>query len=472
MKYQDLKLYNNLKHSSSGGQRNWRRPNIEVITAFSEELKPNEVAKRCNVEKADTLTWDNQQYQRVQYENIYLFSAYYDDRYTFRNESYHFVRVLSVVRDSIETKLTCYLWPENESVPYTISVHQLELWQSMWGLGSSQPLYKTYLLSCFVPFELRYKVNSISISSHECKKPETLLSVSNVKNASDKKRKDFVVCVKAIDFEEDISKRLVEWIELQTILGANKISFYLFQTHPNVSKVLDYYQSLGIVEQIELSLPGQLPNVPKERSQYLRDNHWQKRRLELMPYNDCFYKHLYSHQFAVLLDIDEAIVPVVHSTWKQLLENVFEYQRSALTVCPSFSVSNVYFFDTFKESGDLPNKSAEIPDSMHMLRHVRRSANFSKAGYAVKSFISTNSTLAVFNHYHLFPLYGYMKRYGIISKSLAQLNHYRNKCPNTMRKECSENFTKYTRADYLLWKYKDQLIARFRHTIDSIQFVN
>ena len=39
-----------------------------------------------------------------------------------------------------------------------------------------------------------------------------------------KKKKKFAVCVKGLDFpHQDISVRLVEWIELLNILGADKV---------------------------------------------------------------------------------------------------------------------------------------------------------------------------------------------------------------------------------------------------------
>ena len=39
------------------------------------------------------------------------------------------------------------------------------------------------------------------------------------------KKKKFAVCVKGLDFpSEDISVRLVEWIEMLNILGADKVS--------------------------------------------------------------------------------------------------------------------------------------------------------------------------------------------------------------------------------------------------------
>lgn len=44
------------------------------------------------------------------------------------------------------------------------------------------------------------------------------------------KKKGFAVCVKGLDFlHEDLSVRLVEWIELLTLLGNDKVFFYKLQ---------------------------------------------------------------------------------------------------------------------------------------------------------------------------------------------------------------------------------------------------
>ena len=61
---------------------------------------------------------------------------------------------------------------------------------------------------------------------------------NNNKTKAVSKNKTFGVCVKALDFpNDDLSPRLVEWIELVTILGADKIYMYLHDVHPNVFKV-------------------------------------------------------------------------------------------------------------------------------------------------------------------------------------------------------------------------------------------
>ena len=48
-----------------------------------------------------------------------------------------------------------------------------------------------------------------------------------VYNKPEQQKKKFGVCVKGLNFpEEDISGRLVEWIELLLVLGADMIFFY------------------------------------------------------------------------------------------------------------------------------------------------------------------------------------------------------------------------------------------------------
>ncbi|KHJ76365.1 hypothetical protein OESDEN_24015 [Oesophagostomum dentatum] len=46
----------------------------------------------------------------------------------------------------------------------------------------------------------------------------------------------------------------------------------------------------GMDFQIPLTLPGHSPNLPLVRSEYIARNRQQKRRHELIPYNDCLYR--------------------------------------------------------------------------------------------------------------------------------------------------------------------------------------
>merc|ERR1712013_3235 len=66
---------------------------------------------------------------------------------------------------------------------------------------------------------------------------------------------------------DDLSVRLIEWIELLTTLGADKIFLYNLEVHPNVTKVLEHYTAQGKVDVTPISLPGHQLEVRDEHIQ-------------------------------------------------------------------------------------------------------------------------------------------------------------------------------------------------------------
>ena len=79
------------------------------------------------------------------------------------------------------------------------------------------------------------------------------------------------------------------------------------------------------------------------------------------------------------------------SNWSELMRNVEEASlRTKNTTRASYNFRNIYFMDEFlgehmkqRGGGDLDASDLElddIPDHMHMLRHVYRSANYTKPG--------------------------------------------------------------------------------------------
>ena len=56
------------------------------------------------------------------------------------------------------------------------------------------------------------------------------------------------VCVQPLYNNYNESQDLVEWLELNQILGATKFTIYKDNVSKQVSCVLDFYQDLGIIE--------------------------------------------------------------------------------------------------------------------------------------------------------------------------------------------------------------------------------
>jgi hypothetical protein len=69
-------------------------------------------------------------------------------------------------------------------------------------------------------------------------------------------QKQFGVCVKGLRFGAvDMSVRLIEWLELVRILGADKVFLYYLSAQKNMNKVFDYY-----IDQVLSQFSVKFPN--------------------------------------------------------------------------------------------------------------------------------------------------------------------------------------------------------------------
>ncbi|CAH0767342.1 unnamed protein product [Bemisia tabaci] len=412
------------------------------------------------------LEFNNIYWQTLHSSNgtFYLYGAYYDVRKLSRIGPA--VRILGML-NRIEPKMVthCQFWFENEKEPVVNKVMEYKyVWYKKWG-NYKQGILQPYLITCQIPASHHKKVPaSVSIVEKICDVATNNLRV--IYNRPSKK-KGFGVCVKGLDFiHEDLSVRLVEWIELLGILGADKIFFYELQVHPNVSRVLNYYKSKGRVHVTPLTLPGGQPNLPVFQHLYLTKKVNYKRQNELIPYNDCLYKNLYTYEYIALLDIDEVIMPVKRRTWRELMDDVMvKALKIKNETRASYNVRNVYFLDDLIHSHGW---FKDIPRYMHMSQHVYRSKNFTKPNQYVKCFHNPERALTLHNHFPLACLSQGCTSYAV-ETSDAQLQHYRADCVNSLKKTCTE-YRSNSVADTTIWKYKDELIAKTFETLKVLGF--
>ena len=79
---------------------------------------------------------------------------------------------------------------------------------------------------------------SVSLVENECpkNKPSNNLRVFYQTQENEEKQ-GFAVCSKGLSQLEDVSLKIIEWIELLRSLGVDKISLHILAVHPNVMKV-------------------------------------------------------------------------------------------------------------------------------------------------------------------------------------------------------------------------------------------
>lgn len=468
-------------------------PWVDRPSAQSEQLIMDQVQKRLpnlpvsywNENKNKALYYKNESCARfpsiyeLEFNNVYwqsvhtsngsfhLYGAYYDVRkYSRIGPAVRILGMINRIEPTVKTH--CQFWFDGRRQPVIVRTMEYKyIWYKKWG-NYRQGIFQPYLIACQLPkSHHRLVPASVSLVENVCDRATNNLRVVYDRPAGGGPKKDFAVCVKGLDFlYDDLSVRLVEWIELLHALGADKIFFYQLQVHPNISKVLGHYEARGRVHVTPLTLPGGQPNVPGFQHLYLTKKVNHKRQNELIPYNDCLYRNLYKYKYIALLDIDEVIMPLRWRTWKELMDAVV---AKALAVRnetrASYNVRNVYFLDDLiHEHGWFKT----VPRYMHMLQHVYRSKNYTKPNQYVKCFHNPERALTLHNHFPLACLSQGCTSYAIDTAD-AHLQHYRADCVKTLKKTCVE-FRQNSVMDTTIWRYKRDLVSKVSNTLSTLGF--
>jgi len=449
-------------------------PNLPLV--YWQEKKKKKVPKNytgcTKFPDIFDLHFNNKYWQVTETSNgtFYLYGAYLDVRPT--NRLGPTVRVLGMInRLEPSVKTFCQLWFSDSLEPVISKVLEYKyIWYKKWG-NYKQGLFQPYLLACQLPKTHWGKTPaSVSIVEDKCDKASNNLRVTYNKPAEGEEKKKFAVCVKGLDFpEDDLSIRLTEWIEVLGALGADKIFLYNLEVHPNITKVLDYYSKAGLVDVTPISLPGYQPNLPVLQHMYLKSKLNNKRQNELIPYNDCLYRNLYRYDYIALLDIDEVITPIKHNNWADMMEEVVQTSLKVKNETrASWNFRNVYFMDEMLDAHE-HNHFKDIPDYLHMMQHVYRSANYTKPGQYVKCFHNPQKALILHNHFPLGCLGGVCTSYPV-DTGLGHLQHYRQDCVNTLKKSCANDFKSNSVKDTTIWKVKDTVIQRTNEALQKMGF--
>ncbi|XP_043279389.1 uncharacterized protein [Venturia canescens] len=407
---------------------------------------------------------------------LFLYSAHLDIRVA----GYPSVRVIGVKRETSSTLLRtagtlyCTIWHADvDGVTKSFSMEALvsDIWLDEWG--GSQENYTGILVTCQLP---RVKGPlRVYVGTRSCYQNPSHSLLVKAPPENDKKvvkeSDEFSICIKGLDFDEDISEKLVAFVELNRILGANMIYVYVFNVHENVSKVLRMYEKSNVVRWFNFELPGDLPNDIQARRQLLATDLWTKRRMELIPYNHCFYENLYTANFVVPIDIDETIIPIKRDNWRQLLNDERSKLGRSFNDFASYAVRNAYFFTEMqnkirprmtKFSHDLTlpacNNCEDNSTTCVYLDTVRTSV-ISPIGDSVKSFVSTKRALTVHNHYALTTLDPSTTRAYHLHPRDA-LKHHHRMCDQT-HLDCNLMMQQLKIDDSAL-RYAQQLKARMK----------
>lgn len=165
----------------------------------------------------------------------------------------------------------CLLWFEGIRSPALVeAVSMSDLWSPMWNL--QQDDYKSQLITCPVPQDHLHDVPqavSVQQNNGDCSQVETiprnvLRVIQSFKPSLPPIKRSIGICVKALGYGGEVkvksfaqtftrtfcrlvtrqaSVRLVEWLEMVRLMGANKVYLYVYAMSESVRQVLEHYQT-------------------------------------------------------------------------------------------------------------------------------------------------------------------------------------------------------------------------------------
>ena len=120
-------------------------------------------------------------------------------------------------------------------------------------------------------------------------------------------KESFAVCVKPLHFEYNNVNQIIEFIELNRIIGVEHFALYNDSIGPQVSCVLKNYIENNIVTLLPWKL--ELKSQEEIRTEGL-----------FAALNDCLYRYMYRFKYVLMIDLDEFIIPNYNETLPDLIK--------------------------------------------------------------------------------------------------------------------------------------------------------
>lgn len=406
-----------------------------------------------------------------------IYGAYYDPR---DHHEGPLVRVLVMVEEPWPPTPTCHLWYSTDAVPTATKAIRMDYihWQEPLA-GHWMP----YLVTCRARSDSKGMPEVVSLVSHACDQSTNALRVYHHQQqqqqqqqehqqesgeeqeeeqaeSSTGEKKDLALCHKFIfNPSKDFSKRLVEWLEAARAWGVDEVTVYEGgSVHPNVSSVLQHYQHQGFLHLLPWTNPGFHPSIPHLNRALYDTQRYDLFTMENVPYTDCLLRHINTHRYVGVWDMDEFVLPTTHASIPAMLDEAKARAESLGLRPTSYLARCSYYFDDQSEE-----PSDDLPEYLHLLRHVTRTVKITPLGVFTKSLHDTSNALALHAHFALFNLNGTVDRnrdlYHLYPGNEAHLAHYRAKCQGESQEECQTDFRPFQTRDTTMWRHR-QAITR------------
>lgn len=112
-----------------------------------------------------------------------------------------------------------------------------------------------------------------------------------------KEKRNFTLCLSPLFFNRSIAYELVEWIEINKLVGVDHFMIYNHTTVGRTDEILRHYEKVGVVKVIQWKLPD------------YTDVHYFG---QIAMMQDCLFRNFRVSRYMLNIDLDELIIPRKH----------------------------------------------------------------------------------------------------------------------------------------------------------------
>jgi len=170
---------------------------------------------------------------------VFLYSAYFDDRPALQSNK---IRIIGIANVAIKS-LHCLLWYKDQMQPDVSITMLTKIGPRIQPLETSRNRYEPYIFTCDMK-QTKGVPTEVSLITPSQLTITSLLKVQQPDKPPPEKQIEVGQCMSVVYWHQDPVK-VIEWLELQRILGVGEVTTYINNLSPATTAVFKHYAQEG-----------------------------------------------------------------------------------------------------------------------------------------------------------------------------------------------------------------------------------
>ncbi|KAI5651766.1 glycosyltransferase family 92 domain-containing protein [Phthorimaea operculella] len=270
----------------------------------------------------------------INWFRFYVYSAWVERR------TVGAVRVIAATKTRGSDAVICRLWlNNNRTVTLKAKVQAI---RENWNLKYSAMYVLCLLRDSGVKPQDTVGASIAVISAFAPNRPSTNLLIVKSTEPEEGIQDKLYICVKPFHFLYNRDQWLIEWMEVNRLLGVSHFLMYNKTVSPRVGCVLEHYQRQGLVT----LLPWKLPILSKVEI---------RTEGQFAAFNDCLYRSMSKAAWLMPIDTDEVVFPRRTHTIPEMLSTFAATIKLPSKTPAAFLFRNAFFYTQWKDDPEAPS---------------------------------------------------------------------------------------------------------------------